>query len=169
MVCRLGKDLSVALRVWSTGQAVGDLSRNSVNFHSACVRLERSRVAGSGEGVDCRASVWHRAPLVPARAPGHDRLMAITASRVSVFAERPVVRSFSCFGCLVSRYGLSGVLLFNLVMTSNVLVPVPTLMRLTLRGLLLRYGGLIVEDGSVLYSSLDKEDIWEVRAWSRLS
>jgi hypothetical protein len=29
-----------------------------------------------------------------------------------------------------------------------------------------QYSGLIVRDGCVLYSSLDKEDIWEERAWS---
>lgn len=84
---------------------------------------------------------------------------AITMSRVSVFVQRSIVRSFSYLGCLISRYGLSEVLLSSLVMMSNVLVHVSTLMCLTLRGFLPRYGGLIVKDGSVLYSSLNKEDI----------
>jgi hypothetical protein len=93
---------------------------------------------------------------------------AIMTSRVSTFAERPIVRSFSCFRFLVSRYGLSGVLLSGLVMTSNVSAPAPTLTRLTPWGLLPRFGGLTVGDVSVLYSSLDKEDIKKLRAWSHL-
>jgi hypothetical protein len=49
-------------------------------------------------------------------------------------------------------------------MTLNVTVPVPTLACLTLQGLLPKYSGLLVGDGSILYSSLDKEDIQEERA-----
>jgi hypothetical protein len=52
----------------------------------------------------------------------------------------------------------------GLVMTPNVTAPVPTLACLALRGLLPQYSGLVVGDGSVLYSSLDIEDIWEERA-----
>jgi hypothetical protein len=40
-------------------------------LHSACVGLNRSRVASSREGVDCHAGVWHHVPLIPAHAPGH--------------------------------------------------------------------------------------------------
>jgi hypothetical protein len=99
--------------------------------------------------MDGHVGAWHHAPLVILG------VTTITMSRVSAFVERPGVSSFSCFRCLVSRYGLSGVPLSGLLVTSNV----PTLTRLTLLGLLPRYGGLIVRDGSVLYSSLDKEDI----------
>jgi hypothetical protein len=60
----------------------------------------------------------------------------IITSRVLAFAECPVVRSFSCLGYLISRYGLSGVPLFGLVMTLNVPMPVLTLTHLALQGLL---------------------------------
>ena len=99
--------------------------------------------------MDCRVGAWCRALLVILG------VATITTSRVSAFVERLVISSFSCFICLVSRYKMSGVPLSGLVVTPNV----PALMRLTLWGLLPRHGGLIVRDGSVLYSSLDKEDI----------
>lgn len=80
----------------------------------------------------------------------------------------PIVRSLSCFRCLVPRYGLSGVLFSNLVMMSNVTMPIPTFLCLSLSGLLPWYSGLVIGDGSVLYSSLDKWDIWDERAWGRV-
>jgi hypothetical protein len=76
-----------------------------------------------------------------------------------MLAECPIVRSFSCFRYLVLGYGLSAVPFFGLVMTLSVTMPIPMLVCLALRGILLQYGGLIIRDGSVLYSDLDKEDI----------
>jgi hypothetical protein len=95
-------------------------------------------------------------------------VVTITTSRISAFAKHPVVRSFSYFGCLVPRYRLSGVPLPGLMMTSNITTPVLTLTCFMLQGFLLRYGGLVAEDGSVIYSSLNKEDIREERARSCL-
>jgi hypothetical protein len=64
--------------------------------------------------------------------------------------------------------GVTGIPLPGLMMTSNITAPVLTLTCFALQGLLLRYGGLVAEDGSVLYSSLNKEDIREERARSCL-
>jgi hypothetical protein len=73
------------------------------------------------------------------------------------------------FQILVPGYGLSRAPLSSLVMTSNVTTPVSTLVCLALWDLLPRYGGLVIGDGSILYSSLDKEDILEERAQNNLS
>jgi hypothetical protein len=95
-------------------------------LHSACAGLEQSRVAGSGEGVDCHTGVWHHVFLFPARAPGHGDDHGIR--------NCGVVRSFSYFGCLILGYWLSRVPFFGLMITPNVTWHVSMLARLTLRG-----------------------------------
>jgi hypothetical protein len=89
----------------------------------------------------------------------------IAMSRIAAFAECPIVRSLFYFRCLIPRYGLSGIPLPGLMVMSNVTTHIPTLTCLMLRRLLLQCSGLVDIDGCVLYSSLDKEDIWEERAW----
>jgi hypothetical protein len=91
----------------------------------------------------------------------------IAASGIVVLAEHPIVRSCSCFRCLVPAYGLSEVMFPGLMVMPNVMAHVSTLARLTLWGLLPQYSGLIIEDGHILYSSLHKEDIREERACGR--
>jgi hypothetical protein len=71
----------------------------------------------------------------------------------------PIVRSLSCFRCLVLRYGLSGISFPGLMVTTNVTTLVLMLACLALQGLLPYYSGLVIEDGCIPYSSLDKEDI----------
>jgi hypothetical protein len=83
---------------------------------------------------------------------------------IAAFAECPIVRSLFYFRCLILGYGLSGILLPGLMVTSNVTTPIPILTFLALRRLLLQYSGLVFIDGRILYSSLDKEDIREERA-----
>jgi hypothetical protein len=62
------------------------------------------------------------------------------------------------------RYRLNGVPLSDLVMMLNVSVPLLMLTCLTLWGLLPQHGGPVIGDRSIPYSSLGKEDIWDVRA-----
>jgi hypothetical protein len=88
----------------------------------------------------------------------------ITASGIATLEKRPIVRSFSYFGCLILGYWLGRVPFFVLMMTPNVTWPVSMLARLALWGLLPQYGGLIIGDGTIFYSSLKKEDIREERA-----
>jgi hypothetical protein len=42
MVRRLGKDLSISLRVRSAGQTVGDLGQNSADFTGMCMARAKS-------------------------------------------------------------------------------------------------------------------------------
>jgi hypothetical protein len=79
-------------------------------------------------------------------------------------AECPIVRSLSCIRCLILRYGLSGISFPDLMVTTNVTTLVLMLACLVLQGLLPQYSGLVIGDGCIPYSSLDKEDIWEERA-----
>jgi hypothetical protein len=58
----------------------------------------------------------------------------IAVPGVAAFMERLVVRSLSYFRCLVSGYGLSGILFPGLMVTANVMTHVPTLACLVLRG-----------------------------------
>lgn len=80
----------------------------------------------------------------------------IAASGIIALVERHVVRSLSCLKCLIPRYGLRGVPFSGLVVTLNVMTPILALACLALRGLLPQYSGLVVRDGSILYSPLDK-------------
>jgi hypothetical protein len=80
-------------------------------------------------------------------------VVTIATSGIVALSERPVVSSLSCFRCLVSGYGLSGILYPGLMVIPNVTPHVP------------QYSGLVVGDGCILYYSLDKEDIREERAW----
>jgi hypothetical protein len=84
------------------------------------------------------------------------RMETIAVSRIAAFVECPVLRSFSCFRCLIPGYGLSRIPLPRLVVTPNVTALVPTVVCLTLRVLLPQYSGLVVVDGCILYSSLEK-------------
>jgi hypothetical protein len=95
----------------------------------------------------------------------------ITASGIATLVAHSIVRSLSCFRCLIPGFGQSGVPFSGLVMMSNVTTPVPMFLRLVLRGLLPWYSGLVIGDRSILYSSLHKENIWEkeLGAASRVS
>jgi hypothetical protein len=55
----------------------------------------------------------------------------IAALGIAALVERPVVRSISCFRCLVSGYRLRGVPFSGLMMTLNVTAPVPALASVT--------------------------------------
>jgi hypothetical protein len=88
----------------------------------------------------------------------------IMALGIATLTEHPVVRSLSCFRCLIPRYELSEISFSSLMITSNVMMLVLTLACLMLRELLPQYSGLVAGDGSILYSFIDKEDIQEERA-----
>lgn len=92
-------------------------------------------------------------------------MVMITTSGIAALTVRSVVRGFPYFRGFILRDGLSRISCPGLVVMPNVMAPVPTSACLTLRGLLPQYSRLIVGDRCVLYSSLDKQDIREERAW----
>jgi hypothetical protein len=89
----------------------------------------------------------------------------ITASGIAALTEHSVIRGFNDFRGFVSGVGLSRIPFLGLVVTLDVTPPIPMLTCLTLWGHLPPYSGLIIGDGCILYSSLDKQYIQEEIAW----
>jgi hypothetical protein len=114
--------------------------------------------------VDSHVGSWHHVQFVPARAPrrGDDRSIGNCGAHGALCCQEFLLLQMPCPGDGLSKIPFLGFMVMPNVVCSDVDLP-------RVAGAHPQYSGLIIRDGCVLYSSLDKEDIWEETTWSGVS
>jgi hypothetical protein len=159
MISCPGEQPSIALSVWSPGEAIGYPSQHTTDL--------ARRVHGSGE-VKVQVSSEERVLSALSRILLSLLLSlpSITSVGIPPFPKDSFIRSFSHFRDLISKYRLCWVTFSGFMMSPNILASVPPSASFSLRRFFPRHGWLVVGDGGRFHSSPDEEYVgveWSCR------
>jgi hypothetical protein len=150
---------SIALGVWSPGEAISYPSQHSTDL-AQCVH-------GSSEvGVQVSSEERILSALSHLLLGLLLSLPTITSAGIPPFPEDSFIRSFSHLQDLISRYRLCQVSFSGFMMSPNIPALVPPSASFLLRRFFPRHGWLVIEDGGQFHSSPDEEDVrveWSCR------
>jgi hypothetical protein len=152
MISCPSEQLSIALSVWSLGEAISYPSQHSTDL-ARCVH-------GSGE-VRVQVSAKKRVLSVLFRFLFGLLLSLPTIVPLGIpsFPEDSFIQSFSHLRDLILRHGLRRIAFSSFMMSMNISASVPSSARFPLKRFFSRRGWFVVGDGGKFHSSLDKEDI----------
>jgi hypothetical protein len=146
------KQPSIALGVWSSGEAIGYPSQHSTDL-ARCVH-------GSGEvGVQISSEERVLSTLSRLLLGLLLSLPMITSAGVPPLPEDSFIWSFSHLRDLISRHRLRWVSFSGFMMSPGVTVSVPSSTSFPLRWFFPRHGWFVVRDGGRFHSPPYKEDV----------
>jgi hypothetical protein len=151
------KQQSIALGVWSPGEAIGYPSQHSTDL-ARCVH-------GLGEvGVQISSEERVLSTLSRLLLGLLLSLPTITSAGIPPLPEDSFIWSFSHLRDLILRHRLRRVSFSGFMMSPGITASVPSSTSFPLRWFFPRHGWFVVEDGGRFHSPADKEDVWVERS-----